>query len=70
MFAFFRRTIKTAAILLAFSLAASYAADKVKVGMYVGFGVRGGGVMGWAKLLSNSPQVELILLDVADIRGG
>ena len=70
MFTFLRRMVKTAAILLAVSLAASYAADKVKIGMYVDTGVGGAGVMGWAKILSNSPQVELILLDVADIRGG
>lgn len=56
-----------AGVLMAFAVAA---ADKVTVGMYADYGARGGGVMGWAKILSNSPQIDLILLDVADIRAG
>ena len=46
------------------------AADKVKVCMYVDYGARGGGAMGWAKILSNSPQVDLTLIDADEIRAG
>jgi len=67
MFGWFRRGVAVAAALVALSAAA---AEKVRVGMYADYGTRGGGVMGWAKILSNSPQIDLILLDVADIRNG
>ena len=46
------------------------APGQVKLGMYVGTGTFGEGVMGWARLLSNSPEVKLTLLDASDIRAG
>lgn len=71
MFGSFKCTVRSALFLLAAAMIwSSFAADKVNVGMYVDFGTRGAGVMGWTKILSNSPQVNLILLDVADIRSG
>ena len=70
MFAFFKRMLGVAVLFAAMAVCTSFAAEKVNVGMYVDFGTRGSGVMGWAKILSNSPQVNLILLDVDDIRSG
>ena len=57
-------------LILSAAFCPSSAAEKVNVGMYVDYGARGGGAMGWAKILSNSPEINLILLDVADIRAG
>ena len=68
MFSSLKRLIGSAALLLA--ACTLTAADKVKVGMYSDYGTRGGGVMGWVKILINSPEVELVLIDVDDIRGG
>ena len=65
-----KRLIKSAAVLLAAAVCTVSAAEKVTVGMYADFGTRGAGVMGWAKILSNSPQIDLVLLDVGDIRSG
>ena len=70
MFAFFKRMVGIAAVILAAAVCGVSAADKVNVGMYADFGTRGGGVMGWAKILSNSPEINLILIDVNDIRNG
>ena len=68
---FLRKIVKSAAVLFgAAALLSSAAAERVNVGMYVDFGTRGAGVMGWTKILSNSPQINLILIDVADIRAG
>ena len=70
MFAFFKRVCGIAALLATVTAGMVSAADKVNVGMYADFGTRGGGVMGWAKILSNSPEINLILIDVNDIRNG
>ena len=70
MFGFFRRMLGIAVLFAATAVCPSFAADKVNVGMYVDYGARGGGAMGWAKILSNSPEINLILLDVNDIRAG
>ncbi|MBQ6352956.1 MAG: hypothetical protein IJJ28_06805, partial [Lentisphaeria bacterium] len=43
---------------------------KLKTGLYVDRGSRGSGVLYWARLLANSPQVELVLLEGADLRRG
>ena len=59
-----------ALLILSAAICPSFAAEKVNVGMYADFGTRGAGVMGWAKILSNSPEINLILLDVNDIRAG
>ncbi len=42
----------------------------IKVGYFVGNGSRGGGVFLLGQILSHSPQVELTLLDGADLRAG
>ena len=70
MIGLLKRIVKSAALLLGTVALLSSAAEKVNVGMYADFGTRGGGVMGWAKILSNSPEVNLILIDVDDIRNG
>lgn len=70
MFAFFRRMLGIAVLFAAMTVCSSFAEEKVNVGMYVDFGVRGGGAMGWAKILSNSPQINLILLNADDVRSG
>ena len=46
------------------------AAEKLRVGLYVDAGSRGSGVLYWAQLLANSPQLELTLLEGADLRDG
>ena len=43
---------------------------RVKTGYYVDEGSRGSGVLHWARLLTYSPQIELILLDADDILSG
>jgi len=43
---------------------------KLKTGLYVDFGSRGAGVIRWAQLLKNSPQIELRLLDGKDLAAG
>ena len=70
MIGLFKRIVKSAALLLGTVALLSSAAEKINVGMYADFGTRGGGVMGWAKILSNSPEINLILIDVNDIRSG
>ena len=42
----------------------------MKVGYFVGNGSRGGGIFLLGQILSRSPQVELTLLDGADLRAG
>lgn len=46
------------------------ASGKLRAGLYVDEGSRGSGVLYWAQLLANSPQIELTLLEGADLRGG
>ena len=58
-----------AVLAVSFAVSAA-AADKLKVAMYCDYGARGGGMMGWVKILSNCPQVELGFLDANDIRAG
>ena len=70
MFAFLKTLLKASAVLLTVAVCCALGAEKVNVGMYVDFGARGAGAMGWAKILSNSPQIDLILLDADDIRSG
>ena len=43
---------------------------KLRAGLYVDAGSRGSGALYWARLLADSPQVELTLLEGADLRGG
>ncbi len=66
----FKRMVSALLLLLATAVCSVIAADKVNVGMYVDFGARGAGAMGWAKILSNSPQINLILIDAEEIRSG
>ena len=42
----------------------------VKAGFYCGLGSRGANSVYWAKILRDSPDVELVLLDGADLRNG
>ena len=70
MFSSVKRLIGSAVFLLAVAAGSVFGAEKLNVGMYVDFGTRGAGVMGWAKILSNSPEINLILIDVDDIRSG
>ena len=44
--------------------------QKLKVGLYLDEGCRGNGPFQWARLLANSPQIELILLNGKGIRDG
>ena len=46
------------------------APGKLKVGLFVGKGARGGGVFHWARLMAYSPGITLSFLDGADIRNG
>ncbi len=48
--------------------AAETAMPKVKVGLFLDRGCFGNGTLRWARLLANSPQLELTLLDGKDIR--
>ena len=50
--------------------AAEVAASKVKVGLFLDKGCFGNGTLMWARLLANSPQLELTLLDGQDVRYG
>ena len=43
---------------------------KTKVGLYCGFGSRGKYSVYWAKILSDSPDTELVYLDGGDLRSG
>ena len=43
--------------------AAETAMPKVKVGLFLDKGCFGNGTLRWARLLANSPQLELTLLD-------
>ncbi|MFO7937059.1 MAG: BPL-N domain-containing protein [Kiritimatiellia bacterium] len=62
----FRWTILVCVIVLSVS-AVEKPAD---VGLYVGCGSRGNGVIQWARLLTYAPQINLTLLDGADITSG
>ena len=44
--------------------------SKVKVGLFLDKGCFGNGTLLWARLLANSPQLELTLLDGQDVRYG
>lgn len=60
-------------ILLASALAvltSAAAAEPLKTALYVDKGCRGNGVLFWAELLRDSPDVDLKIVDGADIRGG
>lgn len=46
------------------------AEGKLRVGMYVDTGSKGNGIFHWARLLHFSPQIDLTLLDGADLRAG
>ena len=50
--------------------AASPTAGKIRAGLYVDLGSRGSGALYWARLLADSPQIELVLLEGEDIRQG
>lgn len=45
-------------------------ADPLKVALYVGVGCRGGGVVHWARLLETSPEIELDMVNCADVKAG
>ena len=45
-------------------------APKVKIGLFLDEGCRGNGPYQWVRLLANSPQLDLTLLDGQDIRDG
>ncbi len=45
-------------------------AEPLKVGLYLDEGCRGNGPFMWARLLANSPQIELLLLNGKSIRDG
>ena len=62
--------VGVAAVFVAATVGFVSAGEKVNVGIFVDYGTRGGGLMGWAKILSNSPEVNLILLDAEDVRNG
>lgn len=42
-------------------------ADSLKVALYVDVGCRGGGVVHWARLLETSPEIDLEILNCADV---
>jgi len=66
---FFRMLKRIVPVLLfALVIPAVSGADRLKVGLYSDYGAHGSGV--WLRLLGFSPQMELVLLDAADIRGG
>ena len=70
MSAFFKRVLMAAAIFSVSAACTLSAAEKLKVGIYSDYGTFGGGLMGWVKILINCPEVELVLVDVEDIRSG
>jgi glutamine amidotransferase-like uncharacterized protein len=70
MFSSFKRLIRSVALVLAVAACTLSASEKLKVGMYSDYGAFGGGLMGWVKILINCPEVELVLVDVGDIRAG
>ena len=43
---------------------------KIHVGLFLDKGCFGNGTLMWARLLANSPQLELTLLDGQDVRYG
>ena len=45
-------------------------ASPIKAGFYCGLGSRGANSVYWAKILKDSPDVELVLLDGEDLRSG
>ena len=45
-------------------------AGKIRAGLYVDHGSRGSGALYWARLLADSPQIELVLLEGEDLRQG
>lgn len=52
------------------SVGAAFAAEPLKAVLYVDEGCRGNGVIFWAEMLRDSPDVDLKLVSGADIRGG
>ena len=65
------RAIVAAGILLLDALAGTaLAASPLKAALYVDDGCRGNGVAHWAEILRESPDVELKLVNGADIRAG
>lgn len=46
------------------------AAEPIRAALYVDEGCRGNGLISWAEMLRDSPDVELKLVDGADIRAG
>ena len=48
----------------------AYDGPKVKVGLFLDKGCFGNGTLLWTRLLANSPQLELTLLDGQDVRYG
>ncbi|MBQ9337520.1 MAG: hypothetical protein IJS14_09535 [Lentisphaeria bacterium] len=50
--------------------AAPAAEKKIRTGFYVEDGSRSCGVLFWARLLAYSPQLEVTLIDAADVRAG
>lgn len=57
-------------VLFGAAVAVSEAAAPFKAGLYCGLGSRGGGNVYWGKILEDSPDVELVLLDGEDLRTG
>ena len=43
---------------------------KIRVGLYLDAGCRGGGVLHWARLLKTSPDVDFRMVDGRDVRAG
>ena len=43
---------------------------KIRVGLYLDAGCRGGGVLHWARLLKTSPQIDFRMVDGRDVRAG
>jgi len=56
--------------LVALIVCRSWAAEPVPAALYVDRGCRGAGVVQWAELLRDSPDIELKLVSGADIRNG
>ena len=63
-------TIMSLTALSASAKATEATTSKVKVGLFLDKGCFGNGTLLWARLLANSPQLELTLLDGQDVRYG
>lgn len=57
-------------VLLAGVLGSCLGAEPLKVALYVDVGCRGGGVVQWARLLETSPDVDLEIVNCADVKAG